>query len=125
MNLGDAYRALGQKDKAQATYQQAISVGYKQLQTNPQDSEVMAEIALSYANVGNVKEAETLIGRARAQDKKDVNIAYMEVQIAALTGKSSQAVTLLADGSKITFPPTTPRTTPISIASTTILSSLN
>jgi Flp pilus assembly protein TadD len=57
----------------------------------------MAEIALSYANVGNVKEAETLIGRARALDKKDVNIAYTEVQIAALTGKSSQAVALLAD----------------------------
>ncbi len=32
----------------------------------------MAEIALSYANVGNAKEAETLIGRARALDKKDV-----------------------------------------------------
>ena len=97
VNLGDAYRALGQKDKAQATYQKAISVGYKQLQVNPQDSEVMAEIALSYANVGNTKEAETLIGRARALDKKDVDIAYTEVQIAALTGKSSQAVTLLAD----------------------------
>jgi serine/threonine protein kinase/tetratricopeptide (TPR) repeat protein/TolB-like protein len=97
VNLGDAYRALGQKDKAQATYQKAISVGYKQLQVNPQDSEVMAEIALSYANVGNAKEAETLIGRARALDKKDVDIAYTEVQIAALTGKSSQAVTLLAD----------------------------
>lgn len=97
VNLGDAYRALGQKDKAQAAYQQAISVGYKQLQVNPQDSTVMAEIALSYANVGNVKEADTLIGRARALDKKDVDIAYIEVQIAALTGKQGQAVALLAD----------------------------
>jgi serine/threonine protein kinase/tetratricopeptide (TPR) repeat protein len=97
VNLGDAYRALGQKDKAQAAYQQAISVGYKQLQVNPQDSTVMAEIALSYANVGNVKEADTLIGRSRALDKKDVDIAYIEVQIAALTGKQSQAVALLAD----------------------------
>jgi hypothetical protein len=57
----------------------------------------MAEIALSYANVGNVKEADTLIGRARALDKKDVDIAYIEVQIAALTGRQSQAVALLAD----------------------------
>jgi tetratricopeptide (TPR) repeat protein/TolB-like protein len=97
VNLGDAYRALGQKDKAQAAYQQAISVGYKQLQVNPQDSTVMAEIALSYANVGNTKEADTLIGRARALDKKDVDIAYIEVQIAALTGKQSQAVALLGD----------------------------
>ena len=55
MNLGDAYRALGQKEKAQAAYQQAISVGYKQLQMNPQDAEVMAEIALSYANSGMLR----------------------------------------------------------------------
>jgi tetratricopeptide (TPR) repeat protein/TolB-like protein len=104
VNLGDAYRALGQKDKAQAAYQKAISVGYKQLQTNPQDASVMAEIALSYANVGNVQESQTLIGRARALDKKDMNIAYTEVQIAALTGKSSQAVTLLADALENHFP---------------------
>ena len=72
---------LGQTEKAQAAYQQAISLGFKQLQMNPQDAEVMAEIALSYANVGNVKDAEALISRARALDKKDVNIAYTEVLI--------------------------------------------
>jgi tetratricopeptide (TPR) repeat protein/TolB-like protein len=104
VNLGDAYRALGQKDKAQASYQKAVAAGYKQLQVNPQDAEVMAEIALSNANLGNAKEAETLIGRARALDKKDVNIAYTEVQIAALSGKSSQAVSLLSEALENHFP---------------------
>jgi eukaryotic-like serine/threonine-protein kinase len=104
VNLGDAYRALGQKDKAQAAYQQAISVGYKELQTNPQDAAVMAEIALSYAKVGNVQESETLIKRARAQDKKDVTIAYIEVLISAQNGKQGQALTLLADALENHFP---------------------
>jgi serine/threonine protein kinase/tetratricopeptide (TPR) repeat protein/TolB-like protein len=95
VNLGDAYRALGQTDKAHAAYQQAISAGYKELQTNPQDTSVLAEVALSYANLGKPQDADTFIARARAQDKKDVNLAYTEVQITALNGKSSQALTLL------------------------------
>ena len=96
VNLGDSYRALGQTDKAHAAYQQAISVGYKELQTNPQNTPVLAEIALAYANIGKSQDADTFIARARAQDKKDVNLAYTDVQINALNGKSSQAMTLLA-----------------------------
>jgi tetratricopeptide (TPR) repeat protein/TolB-like protein/predicted Ser/Thr protein kinase len=95
VNLGDAYRALGQTEKAHAAYQQAISAGYKELQTNPQDTSVLAEVALSYANLGKPQDADTFIARARAQDKKDVNLAYTEVQINALNGKPSQALTLL------------------------------
>jgi tetratricopeptide (TPR) repeat protein len=104
VNLGDAYHALGQKEKASATYQQAISVGYKQLQTNPQDASVLAEIALSYAKVGNPQESESLIRRARAQDSKDVTIAYIEVLINALNGKQSQALSLLAAALENHFP---------------------
>jgi eukaryotic-like serine/threonine-protein kinase len=104
VNLGDAYHALGQTDKARTTYQQAISVGFKELQTNPQNTPVLADIALSYAKVGNVQESETFIRRAREQDKKDVNIAYIEVQINALNGKPSQALALLADALEHHFP---------------------
>jgi tetratricopeptide (TPR) repeat protein/TolB-like protein len=96
VNLGDAYRAMGQTDKAHASYQRAISAGYKELQTNPQDTSVLAEVALSYANLGKPQDADTFIARARAQDKKDVNLAYAEVQINALNGRPSQALTLLA-----------------------------
>ncbi|MGD0303236.1 MAG: tetratricopeptide repeat protein [Candidatus Acidiferrales bacterium] len=95
VNLGDAYRALGQTDKAHAAYQQAITAGYKELQTNPADTTVLSAVALAYANLGKPQDAETFIARARAQDKKDVNLAYTEVQINALNGKSSQAMTLL------------------------------
>jgi eukaryotic-like serine/threonine-protein kinase len=104
VNLGDAYHALGQTEKATATYQQAISVGYKQLQTNPQDVPVLAQIALSYAKVGNPRESESLIRRARAQDNKDMTIAYIEVLINALNGKQSQALSLLAAALENHFP---------------------
>jgi tetratricopeptide (TPR) repeat protein/TolB-like protein len=104
VNLGDAYRALGQTDKAHAAYQQAISAGYKELQTNPQDTTVLTEVALSYANLGKPQDADTFIARARAQDKKDVNLAYAEVQINALNGKSNQALVLLAGVLENHFP---------------------
>jgi serine/threonine-protein kinase len=104
VNLGDAYRALGQTDKAHAAYQLAISAGYKELQTNPQDTSVLTEVALSYANLGKPQDADTFIARARAQDKKDVNLAYAEVQINALNGKSSQALALLAGVLENHFP---------------------
>ena len=42
VNLADAYRGAGQQDKARTTYQQAIAVGFKELQTNPQNADVMA-----------------------------------------------------------------------------------
>ena len=42
VDLADAYRSAGQKDKAHDTYQRAISLGYKELQTNPQDASVMS-----------------------------------------------------------------------------------
>ena len=104
VNLGDSYRALGRTDKAHAAYQQAISAGYKELQTNPQDTTVLTEVALSYASLGKAQDADTFIARARAQNKKDVNLAYAEVQINALTGRPSQAMTLLAAALENHFP---------------------
>ncbi len=95
VNLGDAYRALGQADKAREQYQKAISVGYRELQTNPQDAAVLAEIALSYAKVGNAQDAESFIKRARTEHKDDVDILYKEACVNALIGKPSRALELL------------------------------
>ena len=86
VNLADAYRASGLKDKAAATYQQAISSGYKNLQTNPQDADAMTQMAISYAKTGNANEADSFIRRARAIDKGNVNYIYNEAQINAILG---------------------------------------
>ncbi len=104
VNLGDAYRGSGQAEKAQATYQQAISLGYKELQTNSRDAEVMAEMALAYAKIGKTQEAEDFIRRSRAQAKDDVNIIYTEAQVNALLGKPSQALASLKEALEKRYP---------------------
>lgn len=97
VNLADAYRSAGQKDKASDTYQKAISLGYKELQTNPQDANAMSEIALSYANLGNNQQAETFIKRARAIDQNSVDYIYSEAEVYALLGKPADALKALQD----------------------------
>ena len=97
VNLADAYRSAGQKDKAHDAYQRAISVGYKQLQTNPQDADAMSEIALSYANLGDRQQAETFIKRARAIDKDTVEYIYNQAEIYALLGEPAEALKALQD----------------------------
>lgn len=97
VNLADAYRGSGQQDKAHTAYQQAISLGFKELQTNPQNAEVKAEIALSYAKIGNAPEAEKFIREARGIDKNNVDYMYKEAEIDAVLGQSADALRLLRE----------------------------
>jgi serine/threonine-protein kinase len=97
VNLADAYRWAGQKDKARTIYEQSISLGYKELQTNPQDSGVMMQVALSYAKIGNAQEADRYIRRARAIDKRNVNYMYAEAEIDALLGRVPEALKALKE----------------------------
>ena len=104
VNLADAYRGAGQAEKARAAYQQAISIGFKELQTNPEDATVMAQIALAYAKIGNPQEGEPFMRRARAQRKDDVTILYNEAQFNALVGKANQALGLLEQALEKHYP---------------------
>jgi eukaryotic-like serine/threonine-protein kinase len=92
VNLADGYRAAGQPDKAMDAYQKAIAAGFKELETNPQSTDVMDQIALSYAKVGKSKEAEIFISKARAIDKKNVNFIYDQARINALLGRNKEAL---------------------------------
>ncbi|MGB6470107.1 MAG: protein kinase [Candidatus Acidiferrales bacterium] len=104
VNLADSFRALGQQDKATDTYKQSISLGFKELQTNPQDASVMAQIALSYSKTGDAAHAESFIGRARAIDKGNVNYIYAEAEINALAGHAPQAVASLREAFEKGYP---------------------
>ena len=94
-NLADAYRLSGQLDKARETYQRAITLGYKQLQTNPQDADVMDHIAQYYAKIGNAQQADTFIHRARTIQPDNLNHIYDEAQINAILGRQERALKLL------------------------------
>jgi len=104
VNLADAYRSAGQKDKARDTYQRAISLGFKELQTNPQDGFAMSQIALSYANLGDSQQAETFIKRALALDKNNVEYIYNQAEIYALTGKTAEALKALQSSFEKGYP---------------------
>jgi tetratricopeptide (TPR) repeat protein/TolB-like protein/predicted Ser/Thr protein kinase len=104
VNLADSYRFSGQKDKARATYQQAVSLGYKELQTNPQNSDVMAQIALCYANLGDAQQADTFIKKARAIDKSSLDYVYDQVEIYALLGNTKEALAALKEALEKHYP---------------------
>ncbi len=104
VNLADAYRAGGQQDKARTAYQQAISLGYKELETNPQNTGVMAEIALAYAKTGNAQEAQTFIKRVRTMDKNNVAYIYEEAVINTLLGRNADALKALQQALQKNYP---------------------
>ncbi len=103
-NLADGYRAAGQQDKAAATYQRAITAGFKELETNPQNTDVLEQMALSYAKIGKAKEADTFINKARAIDKKNVNFIYDQARISALLGHTKEALKSLHEAIDAQFP---------------------
>jgi tetratricopeptide (TPR) repeat protein/TolB-like protein len=104
VNLADGYRAAGQTDKARATYERAISVGFKELQTNPQNAEVMDEMALSYAKIGNSQQADAFIRRARSLDKNNVGYIYDQAKISAVLGRKDEALKELQEAFEKHFP---------------------
>lgn len=104
VNLADAYRWSGQQDKARETYQQAIALGYKELQTNPQGALTMAQIALSYAKIDNAQQAESFIGRARAIAKNNVDYIYDEAEIEAILNHQDSALKALREALEKHYP---------------------
>lgn len=103
-NLADAYRFSGQLDKARSAYQQAISLAYKQLQTNPQDADVMEHLGQYYAKTGDGAQAETFIRRARALQPSNVGHIYSDAEIEAILGNKRQALKLLEAALKRNYP---------------------
>jgi eukaryotic-like serine/threonine-protein kinase len=104
VNLADGYRAAGQSDKARTTYQEAITLGFQELQTNPQNAEVIDEIALSYAKIGNAHDADTFIRRARSLDKNNVGYMYDQAKISAILGRTDEALKELQEALDKHFP---------------------
>jgi Flp pilus assembly protein TadD len=74
-------------DKARSTYDKAIALGYKELQINPRDADVMADMALYYAKKGNPTEAMALIRKARSIDANNVEFIQYQGVIEAIAGR--------------------------------------
>jgi eukaryotic-like serine/threonine-protein kinase len=104
-NLADAYRWSGQKAKADATYDKAIALAFKDLQVNPRDAAAMQSLALYYAKKGDAANAQDFIRRARAIDRNNVNYIYGEAVVDMLAGHPSEALRPLREAFEKGFAP--------------------
>src|SRR6516162_2856431 len=99
-NLADAYRWSGQREKANATYDKAIALAYKELAVNPRDSNTMGSLALYYARKGMPSQAANFIRRARSINKEDVGLIYTAATVEALADHPDNALRLLREAFK-------------------------
>jgi tetratricopeptide (TPR) repeat protein len=99
-NLADAYRWSGQREKANATYDKAIALAYKELAVNPRNSDTMGSLALYYAKKGMPAEALNFIQRARSINKEDVRLVYTAAVVEALANHPDNALGLLREAFK-------------------------
>jgi tetratricopeptide (TPR) repeat protein/TolB-like protein len=64
-NLADAYRMIpGDAEKASTAYKQAIALAEKQLDINPNDSDVLSSLAQYHSRLGDANGARQYLGRA-------------------------------------------------------------
>jgi serine/threonine-protein kinase len=104
-NLAEVYYLVGQKDRAQATFEQAISLAYKDLQVNPRDAITKGRLALWYGKKGDVRQALKFIAEARAIDPNNVDLIYYQAQAFALANDNASALVALRDAFKKGQPP--------------------
>jgi tetratricopeptide (TPR) repeat protein/TolB-like protein/predicted Ser/Thr protein kinase len=91
-NLADGYRLTGNRDKAQATYDKAISLAYQALRVNPRDASVVGNLALYYAKRGDPQQAKVFIKKARALDRSNVYLIYIEALVDTIDNRPEDAV---------------------------------
>jgi len=96
-NLADGYRWSGQKDKADATYDKAISLAYKELEVNPRSSITKAHLALYYAKKGDSAQAQEDIREALAIDPHNVDFIFSEALVDTLGGHADDALKALRE----------------------------
>jgi serine/threonine protein kinase/tetratricopeptide (TPR) repeat protein/TolB-like protein len=92
-NLGDAYRRLGQTEKAGATYKRAIV--FAKMDEDAQSARTLAEIGLLYAKTGDQAQALQYNRLAHAKGPGDVELIYTEGQLYVLLGQPAKAITAL------------------------------
>jgi tetratricopeptide (TPR) repeat protein len=91
-NLADGYRLAGNTAKAQATYDKAIALAYKELRVNPRDASVTGRMALYYAKNGDVQQGKDFVRRARAIDGSDAYLIYVSAIVKTIANEPADAV---------------------------------
>jgi serine/threonine protein kinase/Flp pilus assembly protein TadD len=92
-NLGDAYRAVrGNEAKAAGAYTRSISLAREQLRLNPRDAMTHSYAATSLAKTKHAAEASTEMMQALELAPKEPSILVDAAVVAALIGRTADAV---------------------------------
>jgi eukaryotic-like serine/threonine-protein kinase len=91
-NLGDAYRRLGDRDKARAAYAGAADLVRDLLKVNPRDARALARLALYEARTGQLADARRHVDEAGRINPSDGAIMYTRACVCALGGQADEAV---------------------------------
>jgi tetratricopeptide (TPR) repeat protein len=75
-NLGSAYHWAGNEAKAREVYQRALEKGEARLKVNPRDADLLADLAVYQAMLGDRGQALSLMEKARMLNPKDASIMY-------------------------------------------------
>jgi len=111
-NLADGYRAAGQMDKAEATYDQAIALAFKALRVNPRSASTMGSLALYFAKKGDVGQATEFMKRARGLDPSSIDLILSSAEVHALSNRPEDAIADLKTGLKMGLTTTSIETDP-------------
>ncbi len=102
--LADAYRQMGQRDKAKANYDVAIKLALKAYQVNTRDAITLGALALYYAKNGDLNRAENFIAKAREIDASNSVLIYNDAVIQVLAGKPADALKRLREALQKGYP---------------------
>ena len=103
-NLADGYRWAGRRQQAQATYDKAIALAYKQLAINPRDADAMGYLGQYFAKKGDTTRGLELVRRARTMDATDVSLVYFQAVVECIAGQKSEALKDLQQALKQGYP---------------------
>jgi serine/threonine protein kinase/tetratricopeptide (TPR) repeat protein len=99
-NLGEAYRAAGNSQKAAENLNTGIKLAYAELQVNPQNTQALLDLAICYAGTGNLQKGLEIMRRARSIDGDDAELAYRQAMLLALDHRLTEAEAALRDAFK-------------------------
>ncbi len=95
-NLGDAYQAMGPNGgKAAAAWQKAADLAAAGLEINPRSTDLLTNMALYKAKLGETKEALALLKRAGTFPAATVEERFNEALAYELAGDRTEALQLL------------------------------
>ena len=95
--LGAAYRELGSKKLSKESFEAAARLAEGMLKVNPDDPEILSQLAGYYVDLDRKAEARSMIWKALSLAPKDKNVLTRAVATFELLGDRKQAVRLLAE----------------------------